>query len=351
MIINFKKKEGLNLHLIDNKLSHGVIASQHEDRVSFINSRCMNRHGLLLDEMSSFKPTVPSIRYKNLFKFVLNNKIKTLHIRSIIQFVYIYMINFLLFRRINLVYEFRGLVSEESYLRNNSKFRKILLTYLESFAYRKSTKVIVVSNEFKKYLENKYYKKNIEVLPCCISTNLKKTRKKIKNPVMSFVYLGGVSKWQKFDAILKLYSRIECELLNTKLTVITNNTSEAKDLIGKTTIQNINIKSLTHEEVKKDLVNYDFGFLIRDNILLNNVASPIKYLEYIGNGVIPIISEGVGDYTQETINNNIGIVVDKYNNFEFSQIYHLINDNLIFERLSKVSEKYLWRNQVQEDCL
>ena len=350
MKINFKKREGLNLHLIDDKLSNGVISSQHEDRVRFINSRCMNKHRLLLDEMSSFKPTVCSIRYKNLFKFVLKNKIKTLYIRSLIQFVYVYIINLIFFRKIDLIYEFRGLVSEESYLRNQNKVRKVLLTCLESFAYRKSTKVITVSNEFKNYLEKKYYKKDIVILPCCISVNLKKTR--AKDTVISFVYLGGISKWQKFDAILKLYSKIECKLLNTKLTVITNNTAIANNLIAKTSIHNINCKSLSREEVMKDLVNYDFGFLIRDDILLNNVASPIKYLEYVSNGVIPIISEGVGDYTKETIDNNIGIVVDENNSFEFSKIQSLINDTFIYERLNKVSEKYLWRNHIkEEDCV
>ena len=109
-----------------------------------------------------------------------------------------------------------------------------------------------------------------------------------------------------------------------------------------------NVKSLTNAEVLKDLKNYDFGFLLRDNTLLNNVSSPIKFQEYLMSGVIPIMSEGIGDYTEEMKEHNLAIITDKYNRVYKEDLLKLLRDKNLDDRLERYLNTYDFRSKVQE---
>ena len=162
--------------------------------------------------------------------------------------------------------------------------------------------------------------------------------------IINFVYLGSITSWQKFDETIKLYKTIENQLENVKLTIITRQKKEAERIITNYKINNVNIKSLTHKEVLQDLKNYDFGFLLRDDIIVNNVASPIKFLEYISNGVIPIMTNGIGDYSGVVRNYKVGVVLDQKFTFEIGKLNDILDDKGIYSRLEEVSNLYIWRN-------
>jgi glycosyltransferase involved in cell wall biosynthesis len=95
----------------------------------------------------------------------------------------------------------------------------------------------------------------------------------------------------------------------------------------------------------------DFGFILRDNILLNNVASPIKFVEYISMGVIPIISEGVGDYSSIVKKSGIGILVNEDNTFEYGLIEKHKSNQDIYDKLYNLSECYTWNNALQNSSI
>jgi glycosyltransferase involved in cell wall biosynthesis len=76
--------------------------------------------------------------------------------------------------------------------------------------------------------------------------------------------------------------------------------------------------------------------------MLNNVASPVKFAEYISCGLIPIISPGVGDYSSLVMNEKIGIVVDENITFDFKDIEEYLNDKNIYDRIYNAAEKLTW---------
>ena len=268
-------------------------------------------------------------------------------------FLKYYILKKLLCLKFVIYYDFRGLISEESYFRNNNNFKKRILQYIEKIIYKYADQIGTVSNNFAKYLNSKYGYREVQVTPCGINEIvLKNWQNFAKNEEIRFVYVGGLSKWQKFDTIVKIYASIENQV-RTSLTVYTTNQEEAKDVILKNNLKNYNIETLNQKELLKVLPNYDFGFLIRDNILLNQVASPVKFLEYTSHGVIPIISEGVGDYSSLVKENNLGILVNNNDNNKIvmNEIQKLLNDFSIFQRLFQFSQNYLWENLLQENTL
>ena len=268
-------------------------------------------------------------------------------------FLKYYMLKKLLGLKYVIYYDFRGLISEESYFRNNNKFKKKILQFVEKIIYKYADHLGTVSNNFAKYLNSKYGYRAVQVTPCGINEVVLKNRQNFSlNDEIRFVYVGGLSKWQKFDTIVKIYASIENQV-RTSLTVYTASQKEAKDILLKHHVKNYNVETLNQKELLKVLPKYDFGFLIRDNILLNQVASPVKFLEYTSHGVIPIISEGIGDYTSLVKENNLGIILNNIINNEIiiNEIKKLLNDSSIFQRLFQFSQNFLWENLFQENTL
>ncbi|MFH4294131.1 hypothetical protein WAJ58_23570, partial [Acinetobacter baumannii] len=48
------------------------------------------------------------------------------------------------------------------------------------------------------------------------------------------------------------------------------------------------IKYVSLENLDTELLKYKYGFLIRENHIVNNVATPTKMNSYLANGIIPI---------------------------------------------------------------
>jgi glycosyltransferase involved in cell wall biosynthesis len=273
------------------------------------------------------------------------------YIRGSISFIKIYFKRIIKEYKFKLFYDFRGLVHDESYLRNQSKLRRKAVKELEKFASKRADQLGAVSKKFEAYLKNTF-KTNmpIYVTPCCIE-NVHRKEFIIKKE-MKFVYLGGISAWQCFDEILVLYKRISDNVENVSLTIITKQTDIAARKANSLGLKDVTIKTLTHDKVLIDLCNYDFGFLLREKRLLNEVASPIKFLEYTSRGIIPIITKGIGDFSEEVEKNNIGILLDSPNSaVDIVSLLNLVHDPGIRKRLENYSCNYLWESFIKDHPL
>ncbi|MCK4662711.1 MAG: glycosyltransferase [Bacteroidales bacterium] len=337
----------MNFFIAPFRLKEGVIRSQLLNLTNQLN-QYNNDNYILINANEKYRledKYTNIIYYSNLKDELRKNKndLKFIYTRSIFDFLKVFFAKKINNYKYKIIFDFRGLAYAESFLRNNSKIRSFILLIIEKFAYRKADIIHCVSNSFQEYLVEKFGNRNIKVIPCSVTKNHRKNNK--NNSLIKFLYLGGISKWQNYEKTLILYKKIEFELKNCSLTIISNDIEQARKIIINYDIKNFEIKSLKHEEVINELPNYDYGFLLRDNILLNNVSSPIKFIEYISQGVIPIVSKGVGDYSTLVENEKIGIIVD----MNKLQIDSLILKNLyqsdeIYEKLYNVSNKYLWKN-------
>ena len=93
------------------------------------------------------------------------------------------------------------------------------------------------------------------------------------------------------------------------------------------------ILSVGSDEVFNQLTSANFGLLLRENNIVNNVSSPLKFAEYLAAGMPVVVSEGVGD-TEETIKRyKVGVVI-KNNDYD-SAIFQLkeLLKNLIYIKM------------------
>ncbi|HCH8014075.1 TPA: hypothetical protein NJW72_003719, partial [Acinetobacter baumannii] len=109
-------------------------------------------------------------------------------------------------------------------------------------------------------------------------------------------YAGSLATWQCVDKTLELYSLIERVLPNASLTLLTKEKELAETMINNYKIKNYSIKYVSLENLDTELLKYKYGFLIRENHIVNNVATPTKMNSYLANGIIPIYSSFIDDF-------------------------------------------------------
>lgn len=205
----------------------------------------------------------------------------------------------------------QGDAAAESYMRHHSYLRKWVLQLIDAYALRKVAGVIYVSDAMKEYYENKYGVKTKSIVVPCLSEFANSKVENVERIPNSFVYIGGLSVWQCFDEILKLYAKIRTD--KSVFHIITLNTEAARkkviEIVGDD--KNIEIYGITDRtQIPATLNKFEYGFLIRKNDVVNQVAAPIKFLEYLSCGVNVIMTDAVPSYAKLVEDTNVGTVVD-----------------------------------------
>ena len=204
----------------------------------------------------------------------------------------------------------QGDAAAESYMKHHSYLRKWVLQLIDAYTLRRVAGVIYVSDAMKEYYENKYGVKTKSIVVPCLSEFANTKIENVERLPNSFVYIGGLSVWQCFDEILKLYAKIRTD--KSVFHIITLNTEAARkkviDIIGDD--KNIEIYGITDRtQIPATLNKFEYGFLIRKNDVVNQVAAPIKFLEYLSCGVNVIMTYAVPSYAKLVEETNVGTVV------------------------------------------
>jgi len=210
----------------------------------------------------------------------------------------------------------RGHYQEEKYSRTlNEEVR--MLAVADSVFY--------VSNELKKYFSGKtpgLDPKPSLIYPCNTDNTRfyfsAEERDSIRYKLglgdrLVLCYSGGMDfAWHKPDAVLAFFNRMREADPRIFLLVLSRDTDSVKKVLEA---HNIDTKdylalSLENHEVRPHLAASDLGLLFRDNAIMNNVASPTKFAEYLLCGLPVAISPGVGDFSKFVLDHDCGIVID-----------------------------------------
>ncbi|MDL2323262.1 hypothetical protein LJC52_04665, partial [Bacteroidales bacterium OttesenSCG-928-A17] len=198
------------------------------------------------------------------------------------------------------IFWFQGITPEEIvflYSGLYTRIKSIFYTQIEKYVLKKAKLIFFVSEKQRQHYNNKYgYKKNNYIVMPCFNKNMDEssfTASKYEKP--SFVFAGQMARWQCIEETLLLFLKIKVRLPKAELIILTPDQEDIRKLLEKYDIsaemKYIPLKDLSHEMAK-----YKYGFLLRDKILINEVATPTKMNSYMANGVIPIFSNVIGDF-------------------------------------------------------
>lgn len=196
----------------------------------------------------------------------------------------------------------QGIWPEESYMRNKSKLRRYIISFIEKQAIQKADFLFMVSNAMKAHYERKYHLKlyNDYIMPCFNSTLTTQKFEKSRYEKNVFVYAGGLQPWQCVNKMVCLYKELEKSEMALELRFFTSATEEAKNLLKNCGIKNYTVKYLKQDDLDKELLKAKFGFVLREDEPVNNVSTPTKISTYLSQGVIPIITDAIYDFSTKS---------------------------------------------------
>lgn len=212
---------------------------------------------------------------------------------------------------------YQGVVPEERKMQGCTALKVWLHTQVERISLKHSYFCFFVSKAIREHYEEKYKVHisdlNCAIIPCfneqntyegCFAEGVKKS--------YSFVYSGGMGVWQCFDKTLEVFKIIKKQIPESTLDIFTYQVDKAKAVVDANGIKDVEVRYVPKEEMNEALCSKMFGFVLRDDNVVNNVATPTKFSNYIANGVIPVFSESVRDFAAATKGMKYIISLDSY---------------------------------------
>ena len=154
--------------------------------------------------------------------------------------------------------------------------------------------LVCVSENMIDFYKNKYNMEHVQFikLPIFTSHMLKLPLIQENEEKCKIIYSGGINKWQNVEQMVDVIKKLP---QNTEIKIISPDKAFFENLLGN--YPNVTIKSVPPDLIQKEYEGFDFGFILRDDIVVNHVACPTKLIEYIGANLIPIVSSPkIGDF-------------------------------------------------------
>ncbi|MDO7172157.1 hypothetical protein [Mariniflexile sp. AS56] len=239
---------------------------------------------------------------ENNFEITSSDYIFTIRVRD---FIDIYRKN----RKAKIIMWFQGVGPEEYLMLNNYSIKAYIIYNLynivEKITIRKSFYNLFVSERMQKYLKEKhsYNKKNYTIIPCYNKNLLKEYFDLSLKPKSTFVYAGSLYSWQCFEKTISLYKEIELKNKNAFLTILTKEVEVAEAQIKELGIKNYDVFYVELKDLEQELSKHKYGFILREDHIINNVATPTKMNTYLSVGLMPIYTNVIDSFSE---NLNLG---------------------------------------------
>ena len=219
----------------------------------------------------------------------------------------------------NIVLWQQGANGEESYMRHHSKLRRAVLNFMDCFAMKKAKLILFVSSYMQRYYEKKArtsFRDKAYVMPCfneVLDTSLLDQKDYTKKV---FTYVGSLDLWQCFPETAAVYAQVEKRIPNTFFKVLTFQTQKAEEILRQYGVKNYSVACVSKEQVRSELADATYGFILRHDIDVNRVATPTKISSYLSAGVLPVYSACLDDFHRQAQGKAFAYALDPEGNIE-----------------------------------
>lgn len=207
----------------------------------------------------------------------------------------------------NITLDLHGSVPEELEF-YGKRFKSLLYNEVEKIAYKHVTNLISVSHAMVDYYKMK--RKLNDRIKCVIkpiypinsisepkTEDVDSLRKSlnINDSNVVFVYSGNLQKWQNFELMIQCIKTMSNP--DYRFIIMTQEVERANEIVSKLpNSDSIVVKSVLPKDLSLYYSIAHYGFILRDDIVLNRVAAPTKLIEYLSYGLIPIVKTiNIGD--------------------------------------------------------
>jgi len=291
-------------------------------------------------------------------KIIKENRIKILHARSLFPAILSYLLKIFNRKTIKVIYDNRGVYIDEvieidRWKKNGLKEK--FFRQAEKLLERYCDRIVVVSNHFKTHLLSKH-KNNISSKISVISNRTLvdmdiDLKQKCSNKII-LVYSGSYAIWQNSSELKKLFSQALNIFDEVTFKIISYEKDKFQSLFSQESelLHKIEIVSVEPVKVKEELSKCNCGILLRENNLINNVSSPLKFAEYLAAGLPVLLSEGVGDTESIIQKYNVGVIIKNSDYVTaLKELRELLNDQNLYHRCLKIAnEEFNLKNSFKQ---
>jgi len=229
------------------------------------------------------------------------------------------------FRGSRLILDLRGAFAHELALRGLIRPAGLLwklLTWMEQRAFARSDHILCVSRRLARYVEDVLgHKAHISIVPSCVAPSFfqvdpdraRQVRRELGlGDRFVVVYAGSVTTWNLMQPMLDLFVDVRQMRSDAHFLCLTRDEDAARGAIAARgwSSDAYTVASVPHEQVKHYVAIGDIGLLLREDNLVNRVASPVKLGEYLACGVPVCITRYVGDLADIVAREGIGVAID-----------------------------------------
>ena len=192
--------------------------------------------------------------------------------------------------------DIHGVVPEE-FRMHNDFFSAVLYEKEEKLAVQKAGIVIVVTDAMRQYFQQKFrdsLKAKVISFPIFPNFQPSLVERPLVNGRPVVVYAGGLHKWQQISKMINAISETADRCCHR---FYCPEPQVVKDMLPPSVADLVTVESKSHTELMNLYSECHFGFVLREDIIVNRAACPTKLVEYLAMGIIPIVdSEDIGDF-------------------------------------------------------
>ncbi|MBQ7860018.1 MAG: hypothetical protein IJ347_07815 [Faecalibacterium sp.] len=108
------------------------------------------------------------------------------------------------------------------------------------------------------------------------------------------VYAGGLQAWQKIPLMQQCMAAADAHLAYK---IYTPEPDAFAQLWQGNPFTDLELDTKTPQQLMEEYTQCSYGFVLRDDIAVNNVACPTKLIEYLQYGIVPVLhTEKIGDF-------------------------------------------------------
>lgn len=111
---------------------------------------------------------------------------------------------------------------------------------------------------------------------------------------MVISYIGSTASWQSTSQLIDIITKIATKYKNSRFMILTKGTIPEIENLPPDIRDRLTVKGVPHSQVKYYLKMSDFGLVIRDDNIVNQVAAPTKIAEYLTAGVSMLYAGNIG---------------------------------------------------------
>lgn len=196
--------------------------------------------------------------------------------------------------------DLHGAVPEEFVYQGRPRLA-LIYGFVERIVLRRSLAVVHVTSAMKRHFYQKYARQSTADRTIAIIPKMTDVRGYRENVIgasrdeKSVIYAGGLQAWQNVAMMLDVAAAAP----QFHFVFLTGEVQALQRLADAAHLINYTCAAVPPHQVPDHYLTCTYGFVLRDPVLLNQVACPTKLVEYLHWGVIPIVlTPEIGDFAE-----------------------------------------------------